>query len=329
MEIPEFTNLDQVHRYLDDLAQSGKFGGVVLVERPDQKPWFHAYGLANKETGVPNSAKTRFNVGSITKAFTSVAVMQLVEAGKIALDDPMGKHLTGFPPEIASKVTVRHLLKMESGYGDYFGSPIYQANRTRLRTIDDLLEILRTLDLGFEPGTDNQYSNAGYAILGAIVEKVSGMSYCDYVEKHVFRAAGMKGSSFPDYASHDKHVAMGYTNDGDSGRRDFSEPYLDFFAPKGSPAGGSFSTAEDLVTFNRALRANRLLNDGNTTLLLNFFNEDRPRPSRRAIAGGAPGVSAINYEDASLGITVIVLSNQDEPLGERVGETIFEMLAGS
>lgn len=324
LEIPEFADLEEVDHFLSGLAGAGKFSGVVLVERRGEPRFARAYGMANKEKKIPNTLDTRFNVGSITKSFTAVATMQLVEEGKIGLDDPMGKYLTGFPPEIASRVTVRHLLSMTSGYGDYFDAEKFREQRSRIRTIDDYLDIFRGFSLDFEPGTDRQYSNTGYTLLGGIIEAASGMSYFDYVQTHVFEAAGMTGSSFPQYSVDDDRVAMGYTND--LGSDDYGDTNLEFCAVRGNPSGGSFSTAEDLVRFNRALRADELLNEADTTLLLNFFEKGKPRPARRGTAGGAPGVSAVNLEDAAKGITVIVLSNYDEPLGEKVGQAISNML---
>lgn len=328
LEIPEFTDLDQVNAYLSRLGDSNKFAGVILVDRKDAPEFLHAYGMANKARGVENTPDTRFNVGSITKSFTALAVMQLVEAGKIGLDDPMSKYLPQFPPEIADRVTVRHLLRMESGYGDYFGSPVFQARRPVMRTIDDFLDVFKGFSLDFEPGTDQEYSNTGYTILGGIIEKASGASYFDYVEKNIFQPAGMVGSGFPEYraANDDDTIAMGYTNDGPRGLRGYRETNLELFTVRGNPSGGSYSTARDLVRYNRALRGNKLLSADNTTLLLNFFQEGRERPTRRGIAGGAPGVSAVLLEDTKAGCTVIVLSNYDEPLGENIGQAVFKMV---
>jgi CubicO group peptidase (beta-lactamase class C family) len=330
LEIPEFTDLDQVHAYLTRLGGSNKFAGVILVDQKDTSEFLHAYGMANKVRGAENTPGTRFNVGSITKSFTALAVMQLVEAGKIGLDDPMSKYLPQFPSEIADRVTVRHLLRMESGYGDYFGSPVFQARRPVMRTIDDFLNVFKGFTLDFDPGTDQEYSNTGYTILGGIIEKASGMTYFDYVKKNIFEPAGMTGSGFPEYraANDDPTIAMGYTNDGPRGLRGYRETNLELFTVRGNPSGGSYSTARDLVRYNRALRGNKLLGAESTTLLLNFFQEGKERPTRRGIAGGAPGVSAVLLEDTKAGCTVIVLSNYDEPLGENIGQAVFTMVRG-
>ena len=326
LEIPEFAGLEEVDGYLSELAGANKFSGVVLVDRKDAEPVVRAYGMANKKRRIENTPDTRFNVGSITKSFTAVAIMQLVEEGKIDLDDLLGKYLLEFPSEIGNKVTVRHLLGMESGFGDYFGYPKFRKRRSKIRTIDDLLDILKDFELEFEPGTDRRYSNAGYVILGGIIERASGMTYFDYVEKNIFKVVDMSGSSFPEYADDGDRIAMGYTNDGDSGTSDYTENYLSFFTPLGNPSGGSFSTGEDLLRFNKFLLWDRLLNEEHTILLLNFFEDREERPSRYGVAGGAPGVSAVSISDRDLGISVIVLSNYDEPLGEKIGQAIFKMM---
>jgi CubicO group peptidase (beta-lactamase class C family) len=324
LEVPGFANLGEVGEYLGELAAANKFSGVVLVKQGEETPFLEAYGMANKHLGIQNTSDTPFNVGSITKSFTAVAVLQLVESGKIDLDDLLGKYFLEFPATIGNSVTVRQLLAMKSGFGDYFGSREFREQRADIRSIDDYIQIFKGFDLDFKPGTDRRYSNVGYVILGGIIEKASGMTYFDYVQKNIFDAAGMAGSSFPEYAG--DGIAMGYTNDGDSGRRDYSEDYLGFFTPLGNPSGGSFSTAEDLWRFNMLLLWDRLLNKEHTKLLLNFFEEGGERRARYGVAGGAPGVSTVSFTDRDLETTVIVLSNYDEPLGERIGQAIFKML---
>jgi CubicO group peptidase (beta-lactamase class C family) len=281
--------------------------------------------MADKRKGIPNTAETRFDVGSITKSFTGVAVLQLVEQGKIDLEAPMSRYLRGFPREIADRVRVIDLLRMRSGYGDYY-TAAFEERREEFRSISDYLELFRSFSLEFEPGTKQRYSNTGYVILGGIIESVSGMSYHDYVREHVFERAGMSGSTFRDVASEDPLSAIGYTNDGPSGQGGYVQTNRSIVDVRGNPSGGSFSPAADLVRFHRALRANRLLNETNTTLLLNFYEEKPERPTSRGVAGGAPGVSAVYLEDVEAGLTVVVLSNYDEPLGELIGEQIFRTL---
>jgi CubicO group peptidase (beta-lactamase class C family) len=237
----------------------------------------------------------------------------------------MGRYLKGFPEEIAGKVSVRQLLRMESGYGDYF-TPEFDRRRKSLKSVSDYLDWFRTFRLEFEPGTQKRYSNVGYVLLGGIVESASGLTYEDYVRKHVFAPAGMKSSTFRDLSVEDPKSAIGYTNHGVTGERDYVETNHAVMEVRGTPAGGSFCTADDLLRFHRALRANRLLGEKGTTFLLRGYEDGPDRPAVRGIAGGAPGVSAVSLEDAGEGLTVIVLSNLDEPLAENVGEQLFRTL---
>ena len=159
----------------------------------DDKPIFEkAYGLANKETNTPNKTDTKFNLGSINKIFTRIAIGQLVQQGKISFDDKLGKYLPDYPnKDAAEKVTIRHLVTMKSGIGDFFGDKFTAMPKDKLRKNSDFIPLFADKPLAFEPGTNEQYSNGGYILLGAIIEKVSGKSYYDYVRENIFKPAGM------------------------------------------------------------------------------------------------------------------------------------------
>ena len=150
-----------------------------------------AYGLADREHRIPNSLNTRFRIGSMNKMFTAVAVLQLVTAGKLKLDDPLIKYLPDYPNrELASKVTISQLLSHTGGTGDFFG-PQFSARRLEFRTHEDYIKLFGNRPVAFEPGSRFEYSNYGFIILGAVIEKVSGESYYDYVHDHVYNPAGM------------------------------------------------------------------------------------------------------------------------------------------
>jgi CubicO group peptidase (beta-lactamase class C family) len=327
-DVPEFSDLEGVDRFLSGLTEEGAFSGVLLTVRDGENPRVRAYGMANKEKGLENTAETRFNIGSITKSLTGVAVLQLVERGKIDLEAPMSRYLKGFAPEIADRVRVIDLLRMESGFGDYY-SESFEKRREELLTVSDYLELFRSFSLEFEPGSQERYSNVGYVVLGGIVESVSGKSYDAYVRKRIFAPAGMTGSSFRDLSKEVPRAAIGYTNDGPSGRGGYTDTNVSILDIRGNPSGGSYSPAIDLLRFERALHAGKLLSETNTTFLLNFYTEQDERPTIRGVAGGAPGVSSVSLRDSAAGVTVIVLSNYDEPLAEQVGKAVFTMMRDS
>ncbi len=309
-----FTNLAELERYLTEQTAANRFSGVVVVTQNGQPKFERAYGLANKTKAVPNTVNTRFDLGSITKLMTKVAVYQLAEKGKLKLDDPLGKYLPQFPREIADKVTIRHLLDHRSGYGDLMTREFRQ-RRSEIRTIAAHLELLKTHKLQFEPGAQEQYSPAGYVILGGVIEAAGKQSFYDYLQQHIFKPAGMKDSSFPDFDKLDDRTAVGYTNE--RGGADFSQTNQGFHTIKGTPAGRNVSTAADLMKFDQALRGGKLLGAEPTKQLA---------PPRRAYAGGMAGVSAVLLADDGAGLTVVVLSNYDEPFGEQLGQAIFKML---
>ena len=152
--------------------------------------FLEAYGRADRDFDVPNRTDTKFNVGSINKVFTQVAVAQLASGGKLALSDR--PRLPDYPGPGADRITIQQLLTMSSGLGDIFGKKYDATPKSRLRNLSDFLPLFVDEPLLFEPGMSRRYSNAGYVVLGLIVERVSGQSYHDYVREHVFRPAGMR-----------------------------------------------------------------------------------------------------------------------------------------
>src|SRR5262249_18452443 len=149
-----------------------------------------AYSLADRETKTPNTLNTRFRIGSMNKMFTAVATLQLVQEGKVHLDDPLIKYLPDYPnKDLATKVTIQHLLTHTGGTGDIFG-PEFAAHRLEIRTLDDYVKLYGARPLRFDPGSKWEYSNYGFLLLGIVIEKASGQSYYDYVRDHVYKPAG-------------------------------------------------------------------------------------------------------------------------------------------
>jgi CubicO group peptidase (beta-lactamase class C family) len=245
-------------------AAADRFAGAVLVARNGKALFTGAYGLADREKKIPNKVDTRFRIGSMNKMFTAVAILQLVQAGKIQLTEPVGKYISDYPnQDVASKVTIHHLLTHTGGTGDFFG-PQYDAHRTELRTLQDFVTLYGTRGLEFEPGSRWAYSNYGFLLLGVVIERVTGGSYYDYVRDHVYQPAGMKasGSLAEDQVVADRSV--GYMKDkGDSAWH----PNTGTLPYRGTSAGGGYSTVGDLLRFAEALTDHKLLNAHYTELL--------------------------------------------------------------
>jgi CubicO group peptidase (beta-lactamase class C family) len=239
-----------------ELARADEFSGAVLVAREGKVRLLHAWGRADRTSGSRNTMRTKFRIGSMNKMFTAVATLQLVEAGKLALDDPIGKYLPDYPnKDVASGVTVRHLLTHTGGTGDIFG-PEFELNRLKLREHHDYVKLYGSRGLAFEPGARFEYSNYGYILLGALIEAVSGESYYDYVREHVFGPAGMSSTGSLPESAHVPNRAVGYMRlyPGDEW-----EPNTDTLPWRGTAAGGGYSTIGDLMRFAQALSSGRLI----------------------------------------------------------------------
>jgi CubicO group peptidase (beta-lactamase class C family) len=326
--------LAAIRQEVEAAAAADEFAGTVLIARRGKTILLDAWGAAERAFGSPNRPDTRFNLGSINKLFTRVAVAQLAQQGKLTLDDTIAKHLPDYPnADAAKKVTIRHLLDMSSGIGDFFGEKFDATPKNRLRRNADFLPLFAAEPLAFEPGSKRQYSNGGYVVLGAIVEKVSGEDYHEYVRRHVFAPAGMASTDSFEADVVVANLAEGYTHrwepgaevgDGPRRRNIYSRP------ARGSAAGGGYSTAEDLLRFANALRGDTLLSPEWTDWMLSGVEPGGERQPRDqgglGFAGGAPGISATLEIDLGRDTTVVVMSNYDPPAATDIARRIRRFL---
>jgi CubicO group peptidase (beta-lactamase class C family) len=292
-----------VDAWVTSLAAEGTFSGVVLLAR-DGKPFFQkAWGQADRGLAVANRTDTRFNVGSIGKAFTRAAVMDLVRAGRLSLDDTVAKHLPAAKIPSSDRITVRQLLEMSSGLGDIFGEKYEATPKERLRTLEDFLHLFEEQPLRFEPGQGKSYSNAGYIVLGLIIEKVSGRPYWDFVKDRVFTPAGMTetGPFGPDEVVANRAIGYTKTEKGEWRSNVYALP------GRASSAGGVDSTAGDL---------------------LRFASSPSGGQGRMGIAGGTAGANAVIESPGPAAVTVIVLANLDPPSAERVATRVRRWAGG-
>lgn len=304
---------------IDSAVKADEFSGVVLVAKADKPLYNKAFAMANKEKNLANNVETKFNLASIGKVFTQVVIGQLLKQNKISLDDKLGKFLPDYPnKEAREKVTVRHLLTMTSGIGDIFNEKFMKTPKDKIRSINDYVSLFADQPLAFEPGTKSQYSNGGYILLGAIIEKVSGQSYYDYVQKNIFDPLEMKNTKYFESDEKVENLAEGYTDMGaEKGKR---RNNLDTRPAKGSSAGGGYSTAKDLLKFSLALQTGKIELPEGTPV--------RKTPDGKfssfGIAGGTPGMNTVlNIQN---GYTTIILSNYDPMSAEKIGERISSNL---
>ncbi|HYH09613.1 MAG TPA: serine hydrolase domain-containing protein [Thermoanaerobaculia bacterium] len=283
--------------YLDSLVQRDLFSGTVLLAREGKPVFFQSYGLANKDWSVPNANDTRYLIGSINKIFTMKALQQLRAEGKIDFSKTIRTYLPDYPNALADKVTIEQLMQHQSGMGDVFGEAFDATPKDRLRTLEDYLKLFADKPLEFEPGARQRYSNAGYVVLGLIIEKVSGTPYHDFVRTRIFAPLGMNDTSFDEVDAVVPRRATGYMRDGRTNV--LTRP------GRSSSAGGGYSTAADLLKFAEA--------------------ERKSRGAGLGIAGGAPGMNA-GLEVGEQGYTIIVLSNYDSPTAMEVLRNVRTLL---
>jgi D-alanyl-D-alanine carboxypeptidase len=325
-----------LRKRLEDETASDRFAGVVLVAKEGKPIFAQAYGLADRVHNSANTLQTRFSLASMNKMFTAVALMQQVQAGRVALDDPLGKYLTDYPnKELAAKVTIGELLTNTGGTGEIWG-PEFDKHRLELYTLQDYIHLYGNRALRFEPGSRWEYSNYGFILIGAVIEKVSGESYYDYVREHVFNPAGMTStSSGTEDGAIPNRNSVGYTKMGATRWI----PNTETPTNSGTSAGGGLSTVGDLLRFADALRENKLLDAQHTKLMTtgrvaNPFGFDAYGFGVQTINGnqcfGHNGSSRGVYGDLEMCLNssyaIVVLANIDPPAAEQVSQFIIGRL---
>ena len=323
---------------LDELARKDQFSGAALIAQNGKPVWQKAYGMQDREKKIPVDLETRFRLGSMNKMFTAVAIGQLVDAGKLKFSDTIATVWPDYPnKEIAGKATIHHLLTHTSGLGDIFG-PAFFKRKDSLREISDYVALFADKPLQFEPGARWSYSNAGFIVLGVIIEKLSGENYYDYVQRHIYKPAAMTASGSTPKTERPENLAVGYMHD-PAGKL---VPNGDTLPWRGMSAGGGESNVGDLLRFANALREHKLLSPETTELIISgkvethpgaaskyaYGFSDREGNGRRIVGhnGGAPGMNAdlsISWND---GYTVAVLSNRDPTVAQDAAEYVADRL---
>jgi CubicO group peptidase (beta-lactamase class C family) len=325
---------------MDRLAVEDRFSGAVLLSKNGRSLFEHAYGFADRAFNAPNKIDTKFNMASVTKVFTAVAILQLAEQGKLALDETLAKALPDYPNrEAAGKITILELLEHKSGLGDFFGEAYENSNPDGYRTLQDYLSLFANEPLLFEPGSKVAYSNAGFIVLGLVIERLSGESYYDYVQDHIFKPAGMTDTGFWSYQDDVPNLALGYTQlvsderPGGMRQQSIAPRAVTLGLARGVSAGGSFSTVEDLMRFSEALRTQKLLKPESVSLLLGggygMLAGSGNGVRYAGHGGGAPGANTYfeMYPDA--GYAVVVLANIDPPAAETISQRLRREIVGA
>lgn len=318
--------------YVKSLPATKHFRGVVLAEKDGRILVEKSYGLAVEQWQIPNTVDTKFELASLSKQFTAVAILQLADAGKLRIEDPVSKYYFGAPSNW-KEITIHQLLTHTSGIPNNSLENFTKGICVPYR-LDELIKTFRDRPLAFRPGTKWAYTNTEYYLLAYIIEKISGESYGDYLLHHIFEPSKMIHSGFASTLAVVPQMAEGYTLEGAVLRhRDYFDRSLEI------GAGGVYANAEDLLLWNKALDAPGLLSSRSLELMFTahppgeygygWFVETK---SRRKIfhEGGDPGFAAFEARYPGQRLVVIVLANEENaPVREIADAIAEEILSGS
>jgi CubicO group peptidase (beta-lactamase class C family) len=297
--------IDQLARQYADCCQ---FTGAVLVSEHDKVIFKGGYGLANREWNIPNAPDVKFRVGSITKQFTSMLVLQQVAKGSIKLDGHISDYLPYYRKDTGSRVTIAQLLSHTSGIPSYTDDPKFFPDVSRnYYAVDDFVTKFCSGDLQFEPGTKFHYDNSGYFVLGAILEHVTGKKYEDLLQENILTPVGMRDTGYDHWATIIAKRASGYQETFDGIE---NAPYLDMALPYA--AGSLYSTVEDLYKWDQALYTDKLLPADLKRKLftpnleeygfgwaIHVIAKDQPSPGKTMITHGG-GINGFNTNEVRL-----------------------------
>jgi CubicO group peptidase (beta-lactamase class C family) len=300
-----------LEKYMQAQEKVKDFSGTVLVMKNDKVLLKKAYGLADREWNISNSVQTKFRIASITKQFTAACILQLVEQGKINLDDKLSKFIPDFPK--GDNVSIHMLLNHSSGIASYTDQQDFMRLARQSLTKDSMISYFKKKPYNFSPGSKFLYNNSGYFLLGYIIEKMSGQLYGDYLRDHIFDKLNMKNSGVNKLDSILPMRARGYSR---IGNKIVNADYISMEWP--FSAGVLFSTIEDLYKWDRALYGNSILSEtskqkmftpGKSNYGYGIIIDSFENHKRIWHNGGIPGFTSNISRFVNDDVCTIVLSN--------------------
>lgn len=312
-------------------ADKGEFMGAVLVARDGQVLLDRGYGSADLEWKIPNDGDTKFRLGSVTKQFTAAAILLLQERGKLRLDAPVKTYLPD-APAAWDKVTLYNLLTHTAGIPNLTAFDDYEKTKTLPATPASLIARFRDKPLDFQPGEKWSYSNSGFIVLSAIVEKVSGQSYAAFLADNIFKPLGMADTGYDTHAAVLPHRASGYAP---SAAGPVNADYIDMSIPQG--AGGLYSTTRDLLKWETALFGGRLLKPESLRAMITPYKNNYAlgvavlTPDGSTLithSGGIEGFNSWLGYDPDRKLAVIVLANLNGGAADRIGRSLMTVARG-
>jgi CubicO group peptidase (beta-lactamase class C family) len=300
------------------------FSGTVLVARGGRVLVDRAYGWASYELGIPASQTMRFGIGSVTKTFTAAAIELLAERGRLALHDTLSKFLPGLV--FGDSVTLEQLLAHTAGVPDYYGFPEYAARRTEPMSVEEFARLVGSKPLDFKPGSQGRYSNSGYKLLAAVLERVSGMSYSTFVRTQIFEPLHLAETGTLTDAGLVERLAPGY-DPGFPPERVQPAAYTSRTWLEGN--GSVYSTAADLLRWIEAIQSDALVHNSRLPYPYGWgkhvrFGRDVLEQNGRIPAGYAAYIGTYPKD----GVTVIVLSNIQSAVVDQMGADLAALVLG-
>ncbi|PFA67669.1 penicillin-binding protein [Bacillus sp. AFS015802] len=317
--------MKDLHIKIKEHAEKEGFSGTVIVKKQEELLVETAFGHADRSEGRSNSVDTRFGIASGCKLFTAVAICQLVEEERVSFHTPIKECLGSGFPHFDDKVTIHHLLTHTSGISDYFDEDVMddfeelwkQTPMYLMRKGEDFLPLFQNGHMKFPPGERFDYNNAGYIILGLVIEKLSGKTVQEYIKEHIFGPANMHTSGYFRLDRLPANTAYGYIDEPEDSWRTnvFSIPI------QGGADGGAYVTGPDMISFWESLLTNKLLSERGTKLISKSHAKVKEgvdygygmwlnQPDKHHVMGYDPGVSFHSAYYPEKDIKAVVLSNK-------------------
>jgi CubicO group peptidase (beta-lactamase class C family) len=331
MKSAPVANLPRMEQVIQSFVTGKRFMGAVLVARGSDILLNQGYGFADLEWKIPNSPKTKFRLGSITKQFTAACILLLEERGKLKINDPVKKYMPEAPPAW-DKITIFNLLTHTSGIPSFTSFPDYRKLEPFSTSTTELVARFRDKPLDFEPGQKFSYSNSGYVLLGYLIEKISGETYAEFVQQNIFKVLGMEDSGYDSNSRIIENRASGYTPNKDG---IVNAGYIDMTVPLS--AGGLYSTTEDLLRWEQSLFGGKLLTPASLKKMTTPFKDDyafglvvRNLNGRQEIqhGGGIEGFNTLLAYYPDDRITVVVLANLNGAAPNEIASDLYKLAEG-
>lgn len=313
-----------IENTIKDYIDLDIFSGTVFVAQNGAPIYQKAFGLADRSNNIKNTVNTLFDIGSMNKTFTSIVIKQLAAEGKLDLENRLVDYLPGFKDPNTNKITITHLLNHQSGFGDYHDSNYFELPKSE-RTLNAIVDRAKSYRLLFEPGEGDEYSNLGYVILGAIIEKISGKSYFDNVKARIVTPLNLQNTYLNNFDDLKSNIAIGYyytpLGDLEENSAIQDEP---------NPDGGFLSTTADIMKFYHSYYYDDELISKEMKAKDPFFQYLKNLPQGKATGafGGFEGFNTALYQVYSDDLSIIVFANMDEPVAEHIALDILKLTRG-